>query len=223
VLTKNRVSFNPNPLKLPPRPTWCSLSIPTKRRVLQTSRDSTTILESSRVTPSRLGDWITKSNKHNELIEGEGWGALAWIGGSLKESSNILTRTRIKSWILGRERRAQALDLKSIFWFSEWTTTLGVGGGSIYSPHLKRAIRGIFHRTSLVELSGSQSQAGLVRSTGLVCYHHWTSPVGLSGSRYRSLNADHMLDTSGGGIKQIRYPPLEADGFTRQVRWNLDF
>jgi hypothetical protein len=72
VLTKSRVSFNPNPLKLPPRPTRCSLSIPTKRRAIQTFRDSTTIVGSSRATPSYLGDWILKSNNHNEVIEGEG-------------------------------------------------------------------------------------------------------------------------------------------------------
>jgi hypothetical protein len=72
VLTKSRVCFNPNPPKLPQRPTWCSLSILTKRRVIQTSRDSTTILGSSRATPTHLGDRISKSNKHNEVIEGEG-------------------------------------------------------------------------------------------------------------------------------------------------------
>jgi hypothetical protein len=37
VLTKSWVSFNPNPPKFPPRSTWFSLSIPTKRRVIQTS------------------------------------------------------------------------------------------------------------------------------------------------------------------------------------------
>jgi hypothetical protein len=67
VLTKNRVSFNPNPSKLPPRLTRCLLSIPTKRRAIQTFWDSTTILGSSWVTPSHLGN-----NKHNEVVEGEG-------------------------------------------------------------------------------------------------------------------------------------------------------
>jgi hypothetical protein len=56
VLTKSRVSFNPNPPKLPPRSTRFSLSIPMKRRAIQTSRDFTTILGSSQATPSRLGD-----------------------------------------------------------------------------------------------------------------------------------------------------------------------
>jgi hypothetical protein len=36
-LTKSQVSFNPNPPKLPLRPTRCSLSIPMKRRAIQTS------------------------------------------------------------------------------------------------------------------------------------------------------------------------------------------
>jgi hypothetical protein len=43
-----------------------------KRRKIQTSRDSTTILGSSRTTPSHLGDLIPKSNKHNEVVEGVG-------------------------------------------------------------------------------------------------------------------------------------------------------
>jgi hypothetical protein len=128
VLTKSRVSFNSNPPKLPPRPTRCSLSIHMRRRIIQTSWDSTTILRSSRVTPSRIGDQIPKSDEHNEIVEREEWGALVWIGGSLMGSSNLLSRTRIKSWIFGRERTVQDLDLKSAFRFSEWPTALGVGG-----------------------------------------------------------------------------------------------
>jgi hypothetical protein len=46
VLTKSRISFNPNPPKLLPRTTRFSLLIPTKRRAIQTSRDFTTILGS---------------------------------------------------------------------------------------------------------------------------------------------------------------------------------
>jgi hypothetical protein len=42
-----------------------------KRWAIETSQDSTTILGSSWVTPSRLGDWIPKSNKYNEVIGGE--------------------------------------------------------------------------------------------------------------------------------------------------------
>jgi hypothetical protein len=56
VLKKRRVSFNPIPPKLPPRSTRFSLSIPMKRRAIQTSWDFTTILGSSRATPSHLGD-----------------------------------------------------------------------------------------------------------------------------------------------------------------------
>jgi hypothetical protein len=55
-LTKSWVSFNPNPPKLPPRSTRFLLSKPMKRGAIQTSRDFTTILGSSRATPSRLGD-----------------------------------------------------------------------------------------------------------------------------------------------------------------------
>jgi hypothetical protein len=55
-LTKSQISFNPNPPKLPPRPTRTLLSNPTKRRAIQTSQNFTTILGSSRTTPSRLGD-----------------------------------------------------------------------------------------------------------------------------------------------------------------------
>jgi hypothetical protein len=49
-LTKSRVSLNINPPKMSQRPTWLSLSIPTKRRAIETSRGFTTILGSSRET-----------------------------------------------------------------------------------------------------------------------------------------------------------------------------
>jgi hypothetical protein len=39
-LTKSQVSFNPNPPKLSQRSTWFSLSIPIKRRAIQTFRTS---------------------------------------------------------------------------------------------------------------------------------------------------------------------------------------
>jgi hypothetical protein len=41
-------------------------------RAMQTSWESTTILTSSWATPSHLGDWISKSNEHHEVVEGEG-------------------------------------------------------------------------------------------------------------------------------------------------------
>jgi hypothetical protein len=69
--------------KLPPMPTRFLLSIPMKRRAIQTSRDFTTILGSSRTTPSHLGDGIPKNNKLKEVIEGEGE-VLLLEGGTLK-------------------------------------------------------------------------------------------------------------------------------------------
>jgi hypothetical protein len=68
---------------VPPRPTRFLLSNPTRRRAIQTSWDFTTILESSWATPSLLGDWIPKSNKHNDVVEGEGE-VLLLEGGRLK-------------------------------------------------------------------------------------------------------------------------------------------
>jgi hypothetical protein len=55
-LTKSRVSFNHNPPKLPSRSIRFLLSNPMKRGVIQTSQGFTTIIGSSRVTPSYLGD-----------------------------------------------------------------------------------------------------------------------------------------------------------------------
>jgi hypothetical protein len=49
-LTKSWVSFNPNPPKMSQRPTLFSLSIPMKRRAIQTSQGFTTILGSPRET-----------------------------------------------------------------------------------------------------------------------------------------------------------------------------
>jgi hypothetical protein len=54
-LTKSWISFNHNPPKMSQRPTWFSLSIPTKRRTIQTSRGFTTILGSSRATLAIYG------------------------------------------------------------------------------------------------------------------------------------------------------------------------
>jgi hypothetical protein len=111
VLTKSQVSFNPNPPKLPPRSTQFSLSIPTKRRAIQTSQDFTTIHRCSWVTPSHLGDWIPKSNKRNEVIEGE-VEVLLLEGGIVKEARIFSQESRMKIEVLEREEGAQTLDLK---------------------------------------------------------------------------------------------------------------
>jgi hypothetical protein len=119
VLTKSRVSINPNPPKLPLRSTQFSLSIPMKRRTKQTFQDFITIIGSSRVTPSRLGDWISKSNKCNEVIEGEDE-VLLIEGGTVKEARIFSQKSRMRIEVLEREEGAQALDLKECSWFSEW-------------------------------------------------------------------------------------------------------
>jgi hypothetical protein len=77
-----------------------------------------------------------------------------------------LTQSKLKSSLKNknqeldlreREReRAQACNLKEAFCFFEWPATLGGRWGSIYRPHLKRAVGVIFHRISLVDLSGSR-------------------------------------------------------------------
>jgi hypothetical protein len=135
---------------------------------------------------------------------GRGWGALAWRWHT-QGSSNLLSRTRIKIGVLGREERAQALDLKEAFWFSEWPTTLGGRSGSIYSPNLKRVVAQVWwtfmeaserhwklvsDRTSSADLtclmgasrsrwghSGSRPRTGLVRSTRQVQCRDRTGPV----------------------------------------------
>jgi hypothetical protein len=112
-----------------------------KRRAIQTSQYSTAILESSQVTPSHLEDSIPKSNKHDEIVEGEGEVLLLESVAHSRE----------------RGRGAQDLDSKGSSAFSEWPTALRGRWGSIYIPHLKRAIGESFHRISPVELSGSPS------------------------------------------------------------------
>jgi hypothetical protein len=156
----------------------CSLSISTKRRAIQTFWDSTTFLGSSRVMPNHLGDQIPKSNKHNRGHRQRGWGALAWIRWLTQGSSNLLSRTRIKTWILGRERSSN-FGSQGVFCFSEWPTTQVGRWGAIYSPHLERAVGESFHRTSLlghwtssVKLSRSWSGTKLVWTTRLV----WCGP-----------------------------------------------
>jgi hypothetical protein len=162
VLTKSRVSFNPNPPKLPPRSTRFSLSIPMKRRAIQTSRDFTTILGSSQATPSRLGDWIPKINKHNEVIKGEGE-VLLLEGGTLKEARIFSQESRLRIDVLEREEGAQALDLKVDFCFSEWPTAEGACWGLFIAPTSQELLEESF--------------------TGQVRWGHWTGPVDLSRSR----------------------------------------
>jgi hypothetical protein len=71
----------------------------------------------------------------------------------------------LESVALSRELKSslknknQDLNLKEAFYFSKWPMTLGGRWGSIYSPHLKRAIEGIFHRTSPVDFSRSRCKA----------------------------------------------------------------
>jgi hypothetical protein len=43
-----------------------------------------------------------------------------------------------------REKRAQSLDIKEAFWFSEWPTALGGRWGLFIAPTLKRAIGELF-------------------------------------------------------------------------------
>jgi hypothetical protein len=100
----------------------------------------------------------------------------------------------------------------------------GVDGGLFIAPTLKEPLgessTGQVQWDALEagEVSGNRSHVELIWSTGLVQYHYRTSLVGLSRSRYKSLEADHEPDKSGGGTKQVRYPPLKAGNFTEQVR-----
>jgi hypothetical protein len=138
-----RVSFNPNPPKLPPRITGSSLSIPTKRREIQTSRDTTTILESSRTTPNHLEDWIPKNNEYNEVVEGE-----MLLLESVSHSRNLESSLKNKNQGLNfrkREReRSSNFGSQCVICFFEWPTAQGGRWGSIYSPHLKKSHWGEF-------------------------------------------------------------------------------
>jgi hypothetical protein len=101
---------------------------------------------------------------------GRGWGALAWRWHT-QEISNLQSRIRIKIGALVREERAQALDLKEAFRFSEWPTTQVGRWGSIYSPDLKKSLWEVFHQTSPVNLSG-------VRWKGPLEAGHWSNKSG---------------------------------------------
>jgi hypothetical protein len=162
VLTKSRVSFNPNPPKLPPRLTLFSLSNPTKRRTIQTSWDITTILGSSRATLSHLWDWIPKSNKRNEDVEGEGK-VLLLEGGAFKEARILSQESTMRIEVLEREEGAQALDLKVCSWFSKWPMGQRGRWGLFTAPTSKESLEESFtgqvqwgHRTSPVDHSGSR-------------------------------------------------------------------
>jgi hypothetical protein len=72
---------------------------------------------------------------------------------SLSHSREIKSSLKNKNQDLDlRERgeRAQALDLKKAFWFSQWPTTIGSRWGSIYNPHLKKSRWEAFHWSSPV-------------------------------------------------------------------------
>jgi hypothetical protein len=116
MLTKSQISFNPNPPKLPPRLTWFSLSIPTKRRAIQTSRDFTIILGSSWTTPNRLGDSILKSNKCTRGRRGRGWGALAWRWHT-QWSSHLFSRISNRIGVLERGESSSFGSQWSFSWF----------------------------------------------------------------------------------------------------------
>jgi hypothetical protein len=73
---------------------------------------------------------------------------ISCLKGGTQGSLNLLSRTKIKIWILGREERGQPMDLKGAFQFSEWPTALDGRWGSIYIPHLKKSHLGAFHRPS---------------------------------------------------------------------------
>jgi hypothetical protein len=186
-----------------------------RRGAIQTSWDSTTTLGSSQVTPSRLRDWIPKSNKHNWGHRGRGWSALAWIGWLTQKGAQIFSQEQwFKAWILGREEGELKIWISSkVLLFSEWPTTQGGRWGSIYTPHLENSHWESFHRTSSVKLFGTRSGAGLVWSTGLVQWGPDKSSetllqVGRGGSRSQS-----RLDMSG--------QPNKYGTTIRQVHWGF--
>jgi hypothetical protein len=120
--------------------TGSSISIPSKRRIIQTFWDSTTTIGSSQVTPSHLGNWIPKSNKYNRDRRGREWSALAWIKWLTQSGARIFSQEQIQGLdFRERGRGAQDLDLKGSSAFYEWPTTQGGMWGTIYSPHLKKS------------------------------------------------------------------------------------
>jgi hypothetical protein len=111
-----------------------------------------------------------------------------------------------KNQDLNLREREESLSFWSQGSFSifEWPTALGGRWEYIYSPHLKRVIGRIFHRTCLVEFSTSRSYTGQVRSIRLIWYHHRTSMVGFSGSRSEASRS---------------WPWVRQVWSTRRVRW----
>jgi hypothetical protein len=140
---------------------------------IQTSWDSTTILGSSQETPSRLGDWILKSNKHNLGRQGRGWCAHAWIGWLTQRGATIFSQEQgLKVWILGREReRSSRLDLRERFFFFWVANGLGGRWASIYSPHSIIAVGGMIHRTCPVGHQTSPVEPSRVQ-WGQICLVH---------------------------------------------------
>jgi hypothetical protein len=165
---------------------------------------------------------------------GRGWGALAWRWHT-QGSSNLLSRIRIKMEALGREERAQALDLREAFHFSKWPTISWGRWGSIYSPHLKKSYWGVFHRTSPLRprnKSGghlwSPAKSFWKPITDQISPVHRTSPEEVFGIYFGASgiwSLTGLVQLTGQvlwGSLESGPEPLEFGGFTRQVWWNLE-
>jgi hypothetical protein len=106
-------------------------------------------------------------------------------GGTLKGAQIFSQEQEFKIEALGREERAQALDLKEAFHFSEWLTAQGGRWGSIYiAPTSKMSRWEVFHLTSSVNLSGVWRKASESwPQIGQVRWLHRTSLVKASRNR----------------------------------------
>jgi hypothetical protein len=98
VSTKDRVPLNPKPLLTTTKVKFNSpLSIPTKRRAIQTFQDSTTKLGCSQVMHSLLGNKSPRVTNMNEIVNEDERSALAQVSGSLKDLlQSSLKCSRIK-------------------------------------------------------------------------------------------------------------------------------
>jgi hypothetical protein len=69
---------------------------------------------------------------------------------SVAHSRELTSYVKNKNQDLNLRERGECSSFGSqrSFSFFEWPTTLGVRWGSIYIPHLKRAVGGIVHWTS---------------------------------------------------------------------------